>query len=254
MKIKVILFNSDKSKKEFELKKGSRPWNIIFIISKGSINLKLLNENKEYVIKENEIALISENTPFERKILSPVDFYQFAFQITEKTAICDGLTAGKMDIPTEQVKAIIASCNRLILSKNQNELSVEMVRRIISENNLFSKSADFSSYNLSDDVLKVIDYMHENVSKKIEIEKLAKSVYLSHSGLIYKFKKELNITPIDYLNKIRLNKAKQLLLENELTINEIADQCGFKNGYYFSNAFKKNTGIRPTDYRNKYIK
>ena len=75
--------------------------------------------------------------------------------------------------------------------------------------------------------------MRKNFDKKIDMDELAKRVFLSHSGLIWKFKKELNTTPSNYLKILRLRYAKQLLLNYSYSVTEISEMCGFANPYYF---------------------
>lgn len=64
------------------------------------------------------------------------------------------------------------------------------------------------------------------------------------------FKKEFNKSPLEYLNFIRITRAKQLLVQDSFTsIENIAAQCGFVDNHYFSTFFKKHTGMPPLQYR-----
>lgn len=65
----------------------------------------------------------------------------------------------------------------------------------------------------------------------------------SNQSLITKFKQQYGATPIDYVTEIRVNKAKELLIHTCSPIGHIAKQCGYDNVYYFSNLFKKQTGM-----------
>ncbi|MET1138558.1 helix-turn-helix transcriptional regulator, partial [Bacillus subtilis] len=70
---------------------------------------------------------------------------------------------------------------------------------------------------------------------------------LSVNHFIRTFKRQLNMTPIEYILKLRMAKAKQLLFSSD-KIKEIAEQVGYKDEHYFSRVFKKNEGIAPTLY------
>ena len=96
--------------------------------------------------------------------------------------------------------------------------------------------------------------MRKNFDKRIDMDELAKEVFLSHSGLIWKFKRELNTTPSNYLGILRLRYAKQLLLNYPYSITEISEMCGYSNPYYFTNAFHRAFGMSPTDFRKHYLK
>lgn len=66
------------------------------------------------------------------------------------------------------------------------------------------------------------------------------------------FKKETGETISDYTQKLRLEKAKNLLRTTNLNLNEIAAQVGYSDPKHFSKLFKKTFGIRPQDYRKMY--
>ena len=78
----------------------------------------------------------------------------------------------------------------------------------------------------------------------------------SRSGLSYDYFKELfikkyGISPVKYITRLRIEKSCELLITGRYTISEIADMCGFSNVYYFSNVFKKQLGVSPTNFQKK---
>ena len=72
---------------------------------------------------------------------------------------------------------------------------------------------------------------------------------ISDKSLIYRFHEYLNMTPSQYLNKKKIDKAIELLLSTELSILNIAFECGFNNIEYFDKIFKKTMGLTPLRYR-----
>ena len=86
------------------------------------------------------------------------------------------------------------------------------------------------------------------------MDELAAHVFLSHSGLIWKFKNELNTTPSNYLIILRLQHAKQLLLNYSYNITEISEMCGYQSPYYFTKAFHRHVGMSPTQFRKYHLK
>lgn len=75
---------------------------------------------------------------------------------------------------------------------------------------------------------------------------------LSVYQFIRKFKARTQLTPSKYIEKIRINKSKELIGETDLSINEISNIVGYTDPFYFSKVFKKSTGMSPTDFRNKF--
>ena len=85
--------------------------------------------------------------------------------------------------------------------------------------------------------------------KKISVEEIARSTYLSTTYVTKIFKEIINDTPINYLIQIRLEKAKELLREGKISIQDISKQIGYDDPYYFSKLFKKKYGLAPSEYR-----
>ena len=95
---------------------------------------------------------------------------------------------------------------------------------------------------------KITSYIDENFKQHLTLSHLASVVNMSESYFSHQFKKIMGITPIDYINKQRVEIASKLILENNLTASEIAEKTGFKNASYFCVMFKKYTGLSPREY------
>lgn len=100
---------------------------------------------------------------------------------------------------------------------------------------------------------KAKDFINKNYNSTLNLEKIAASVNL-HPNYFHKiFKKSLGITPREYLTKIRLNNARNLLLSSLLSVEEISLKCGFDSTSYFIKLFKKEYSITPALYREKML-
>ncbi len=108
-------------------------------------------------------------------------------------------------------------------------------------------SSSLSSY--SQITRKIINYIHENYQKDINLEELSKAYFLSKSNLCHKFKKETQMTIIDYLLQIRLHNAKNMLQYTDKSMAEISHACGFSSPNYFSLIFNKHVHYSPREYR-----
>ncbi len=98
-----------------------------------------------------------------------------------------------------------------------------------------------------------IDFINNNLSHDLSIEFISKSTGISPSSLYKLFHTHLNCTVGDYINNKRVEKAKELLLDNELTIEMISQSTGFSSAAYFSKIFKSRLGQSPTSYRKNII-
>lgn len=97
---------------------------------------------------------------------------------------------------------------------------------------------------------RIVKYIEQNYAKPLTLETLANEFYLSSGYLCRLFKQKIGINFIDYLNMIRLSKAKHLLQTSNLKIYEVGNLCGFSDMNYFTKVFKKATGVTPSYFRN----
>lgn len=98
-------------------------------------------------------------------------------------------------------------------------------------------------------VRRAMAYLHEHYTEAISREELARHVGMNSDYLTYCFRKELGMTPIAYLNRYRINQAKLLLAERQLSITEVGMAVGFSDSGYFSRVFRKEVGVSPEAYR-----
>lgn len=92
-------------------------------------------------------------------------------------------------------------------------------------------------------------YLEHHFSEDINIDTLAAELAVSRSYLMALFKKELSVTPMTCLRKVRIKKACLLLSGTDLHIQTISEQAGIPDSNYFVKQFKKETGMTPTEYR-----
>lgn len=87
------------------------------------------------------------------------------------------------------------------------------------------------------------------LSKGININELCDVLNTSRASLFRLFKKNLNMTPIQYLDQKRIKRSKQLLRETNFSLSMIARQSGFNSEKYFMRKFKQQTGLTPSEFR-----
>lgn len=98
-------------------------------------------------------------------------------------------------------------------------------------------------------VSTLIAYINENYMHQISLDSISKSIYLSPAYISKVFKEEMGESPINYLIKVRLAKARELLTDERVSIKAAAKSVGYKDVYHFSKLFKKYYGMPPSKLR-----
>jgi AraC family transcriptional regulator len=103
------------------------------------------------------------------------------------------------------------------------------------------------------EINQLIGFLNEEYARKITIEDMAKQANLSPSHFTRIFKEETGMTPVDFLNDLRVQKAKRYLLDGERSITDVALACGFSSSSYFTNCFAERIGMAPRAFRKKQL-
>lgn len=157
---------------------------------------------------------------------------------------------------------LIKEWNKLpVIQKNIFESWAKMLFDML--NYIFKHEYDFLVFSetekqitRSQEVLnRALLHIRENYHQRsISLESVAKEVCLSHFYFSHLFKRELKMTFIDYLTKVRLETAVKLLKNLRLNVNQIAYAVGYQDSNYFSKVFKKSYGFAPLEYRQRVFK
>lgn len=104
-----------------------------------------------------------------------------------------------------------------------------------------------------DDLIKEAQlYIENNFEEKLNIESISKMVHISGRSFLRRFKKATSNTPIEYIQRVKVEAAKKRLESSALNILEVMYGVGYNDEKAFRNTFRKYTGLSPLDYRNKY--
>ena len=98
-------------------------------------------------------------------------------------------------------------------------------------------------------VRSAMAYLHENFAEAISRRDIAQHIGITEDHLTFCFRQELGTTPIEYLQRYRINQAKRLLKGSQQTITEIAMNVGFSDSGYFSRIFRRKVGVSPEAFR-----
>ncbi len=110
-------------------------------------------------------------------------------------------------------------------------------------------SKDQHSSHHDETIIKVQEWLQDNYPQAIQIDEIAARFQMSVRSLNRRFKTASNITPLQYLQSLRIEHAKDLLKQSNLSIAEVADRVGYQDASYFTGLFKKLNAVTPNQYR-----
>lgn len=187
-------------------------------------------------------------------ILIEKEYFEERYALYEKTLpVWKGTT---FEICRDILKALNTFMFEYSKDMKNAEITLDAQAEIITHwiiRSLTGESLDMRRVSDDYSVARAQQYMEQHYAERITIAGLAELGYVSVSCLNRRFKKETGMTPLTYLIDVRLQRAKLLLRRRQLSITEIATQCGFNGSPHFSACFREKYGIAPSEYRNKYV-
>jgi AraC-like DNA-binding protein/uncharacterized membrane protein len=237
-------------------------------VKKGSCIIRL--EHESIGFSENEIMIILSNVThfFEAgsqgATLMQLEFLPDIFSRFDVTRLSGMTELTAMTVFSEE--------NRLIKIVN-NVRIMRAVQRIVNELNdknkyyrylviMYYAELLILIYRYMDEVYlpicsnesikKAIAYIRTYYRSNISISGVAVHACVSERYLRKLFGSHLNISPVDFLNQTRVNKAIELLRNTEMSVKEVCYACGFQSPQYFSKMFKLQTGMTPRELTCKY--
>ena len=138
--------------------------------------------------------------------------------------------------------------------KIQKSESIDSLRKFMEE--LISKSIQavegLKEKQHSDTLRRIIDFIHSNYMKPLTLDDISSAVLISSKYMCGVFKDEMGVTIFDYITKVRMGKAKELLLQSDMHIQDISTTVGYCNVQSFIRFFKRYCTLTPEQYRKTF--
>ena len=231
---------------------------VMHIITKGKGTLLINNEIHE--LSEGDIFVTKPNTKisYKQESKNPWEYIWFEFygSVVKKIISCIDPKESIIIKTTklETIKHLFKSAvNKLSdCYKNSESILIDstilnMFSLILSEQTNLKECKELTKKEIK--VNEIISYIEANYSNSdLTIKCIADKFYFTQSYFTRLFKETTGVTPIQYIIKIRMTKACELLSHKSFTIAQIAENVGFRNQFYFSKEFKKYHGITPSQY------
>ncbi|MCI8852236.1 MAG: helix-turn-helix domain-containing protein [Lachnospiraceae bacterium] len=129
--------------------------------------------------------------------------------------------------------------------------SLTRVKLALSKQYELEEDSLISSHNAAQIVDYVSLYFQNHFAQEVDLTSLAQRLGFSSAYLAKIFNKHKGCTPIKYLTDLRIQHAKQLLLNTALPIREVGEKVGYADQFHFSKAFRKAAGVSPSSFRNQ---
>lgn len=110
----------------------------------------------------------------------------------------------------------------------------------------------FQKNHADDEINRVQQFMEANYDKTITITEMAAICNMSTRNLIRRFEQATGNTPLEYLQRFRIENAKKMLEDKHYGIEQIAMKCGYEDMSFFRKVFKRHVGMTPREYKDKY--
>ena len=230
---------------------------ILLLEGKESI---VINGESRYEVEANDLVILNAD----------VAHQEFSYSnLIREAIVCTFDNFKLSDFPENHL--INKNSNPIFRDLDNNSKMVDLFYKLLDE----SKSDNYYSYSMVSAYLKQIlieilrkkgsnknlsksnvmecevakNYIDEHYGEKINLDDLANMVYVSKGHFSHLFKTQIGEAPIRYLINKRLEVAKDLLVNTDDSINNIALKVGYDNQAYFSQFFIKETGMSPNKYR-----
>jgi len=155
----------------------------------------------------------------------------------------------RMKMETDKLNRPEASeAYRNVLEQVMNADSLERIESAVKDAAAFA-SASLAGEDMSPVIKQVLRHIEEHYAESLTLKSMGQQFHIHPNYLGQLFHKQTGETFADYINKYRIEKAKKLLLESSLKVNEIARQVGYWEIGYFYKQFKKHVGIVPGEYK-----
>lgn len=197
--------------------------------------------------KEEETVRIVEQTlkSMEKVYMKPEDFRQGCLEILY--ACAEFMPSGKKENVREKIFGreqpywILEECT---VVEQAREKVLELIEKMFA----VSREETLDGYHYK--IIQAMDYIRKHYREDISLVQLAAITDMNPTYFSTLFKKSKGISYSQYLNEVRMERAKELL-ETDKKVTEVSEEVGYYNSRHFSECFKKYTGMTPKEYRNK---
>ncbi|BCK01543.1 AraC family transcriptional regulator [Anaerocolumna chitinilytica] len=239
-------------------------YELIFVCNgKGSYK----TQNKRYLLKKGMLIMITPDEPYSIELdnsvpagvltvhfsFAGISFQDGKWNIHEAAKVPFGQPVWEL----KEYYSVEEQFQKLVDCWNEKLPGYEFMARTLFQQLIIdimkSRSKQPENYGASLKVERIILYMHQNINTRITLTELSKLVHMTPAYMSRTFKETTGYTIIEYFNKLKIDKSKELLVEGDKKVKEVAQELGFADEFYFSRMFKKAEGITPSQFNSRIV-
>lgn len=223
-------------------------WFLLVYVCRGTLTVE--TQGRTYTASADEVVLLDCRQPHRYYCKDSVEFLWFHFNGNSSAVYTEYLLEqGDIVFSGEQVAELQSDFLNILQRARAVVVNEHLLSINISQILYRLTNAQKSSGVASSIILPAIHYMRDHFDAPINLDDLAELCLISKPHLIRCFKKDMDCTPHEYLIACRLRHAKQMLVSSSLSVEVIAEKCGFNSASHFTRAFRKSTAMTPSEFR-----
>lgn len=237
---------------------GRKDYQIILIID-GYVSIN--HNNTIFKAKNSQFVLIPPNIENDYQFSNPVHAVWVHFSGSSVDSILQSYGIDAFTVYTVSDTAVFKHYAGKIIKELQSKKSgytnicnAYMLQILTQLKRKVDENIKREAYSKGPDINITVDEMKTNFATNTNIEYYAKMCNMSVSRYSHIFTKMMGTSPHKFLTELRISHAKFLLTNTNVKILDIAKNIGYEDPFYFSKAFKKTTGLSPSDFRAKNAK
>ena len=222
-----------------------RPFDGFVYILGGSCKYTF-SDKSSFETKKGDILYLSQGSVYEMQVMQKYDFICINLFFD-----CDDKRKPDIFTPKDAEK-----CENLFYralkegSSATSAAKMSTIYRIYNEI-ILSRKVMYLSGSSRSKIDEAIAIMSDDVKADVSISELAKRTQMSEVYFRKLFKSVTGISPAKFMIDLRISRAKSLLSAESLSLDEVAERCGFSSLSYFCRVFKSNTGMTPSEFINR---
>ena len=242
-----------------------QPWCEIWLIREGQV--EVIQDEISATVRAGEIAILtggrsrlsteSIGVPLsligfscDAKIWNALDFIallDLPLQV-KPNAIVHQVIAGNLQLLLDECRTS-DRLGELAAHALAQTVFVQVLRTIFSKEDFEKSWRKKLPAALSPEIAGSLAFIADHFSEHLDLHQLARAAHLSPKYFARKFKAAISIAPMEYVRRIRMERAQSLLAASDAAVGQIALSCGFEDAAHFSRAFKTYSGSTPLEFR-----